>query len=171
MRLIIKLFLFMCLVPVGVFGQDMIRKVMVGPYEGDVRILVAYIQPTKTEYKIQSMIIDVKIDKKKKQVKSFFVDLTTTVRSLSTGKKKQNIFQFSSDKKGKLKLRCDGKFKSKDNNSAIDKIVEVVKTVIGSFPLDSEKPTGVTLSQDIEEKILSVMDSLETEDIPCLRKP
>lgn len=169
MRLI-KLFLLMCLIPVGVFGQDMIRRVMVGPYDGDVRILVAYIQPTETQYKMQSLIIDVKPDKQKKKAKSFYVDLTSTDRSLATGEKKQRIFQFSSDKNGKLKLRCDGKFKSKETNSAIDKIIEVVKTVIESVPLDSEKPTEVKISQDIEKKVLSALDSLETEDIPCLRK-
>jgi hypothetical protein len=156
-------------VPASLFGQDMIHQVMVGPNNGQVRIVVAFIEPSEKEYKMQSMIIDLKPDKKKEQAETFQVDLTSTIRSLSTGEKKQKILILRLEKSDKLQLKCDGKWQKKDADPAIDQIIEAVKTVIQNVPLDSKEKTEVNLSDEVEQKVLSVLNSLDTEELPCLR--
>lgn len=170
MRLVIKLLMCLCLMPVSGLCQGRIRKVMVGPKDDQVRIIVAFIEPTQESYRMQSMIIDLSPVKNRKEQPSFFqIDLTSTVRSLSTGEKKQKILLLHWKKTGEIELKCDGKWAKQDASSAIDNIVEVTKAVIQNIPVDMKTPTEVTLPQEVEQKVSSVLNSLDAENFPCLR--
>lgn len=170
MRLIFKLVLCLCLLPLSVFCQERIRKTMVGPNNDQIRILISFIDPSEEGFKMQSMIIDMdKIKDSKEQPKSVFVDLTSTVRSLSTGKKDQKILLLRWNKKGEIELKCDGKWVKQNSASATDKIVETTKFIIQNIPLNTKTPTEIALTKEIEQKIEAVLNSLYTENFPCLR--
>jgi hypothetical protein len=172
MRVIIKLLLLLCLVPVGALSQERVRSVMVGPRGDEIRIAVALIEPNDKGYKMQSMIIDIaRIKNKNEMPTSAQVDLTSTDRFLSTGEKSQKILLLRWKKAGEIELKCDGKWEKRDKNAAIDRIMEVVKAVIGAVPLDTKKVTEVTLPAEIEEQVTSLLDALHTEEFPCVRTP
>lgn len=143
---------------------------MVGPNNDQIRIVVAFIEPSQEAYSMQSMIIDVdSVKDRKEQPSSFQVDLTSTVRSLSTGEKRQKILLLRWKKTGEIELKCDGKWKKRDVGSIMDKIVEATNAVIQSVPLDAKSPTEFTLSPELEQKVSSILSSLNTEDFQCLR--
>jgi hypothetical protein len=143
---------------------------MVGPNNDQIRIVVAFIEPSQEAYSMQSMIIDVdSVKNRKEQPSSFQVDLTSTVRSLSTGEKRQKILLLRWKKTGEIELKCDGKWIKRDVGSTMDKIVEATKAVIQSVPLDTKSPTEFRLSQELEQKVSSILNSLNTEDFHCLR--
>jgi hypothetical protein len=154
MRLLLKIFLCLCFLSASVF----------------CRFIAALIQPTETSYKMQSMIIDFDPVKKSKDLpESFTVDLTSTVRSLTTGAKNQKILVLRWNKSGQIETKCNGKWTKQDSTPAIDKIIETVKTVIQNSPLPKDSPTDVKLPKDVEKAIDVVLNSLDTEEIPCLR--
>ena len=131
MRLLIKLLVCLCLLPASTFSQERIRKMMVGPNNDRIRIVVAFIEPSQEAYSMQSMIIDVdSVKNGKEQPSPFQVDLTSTVRSLSTGEKRQKILLLRWKKTGEIELKCDGKWIKRDVGSMMDKIVEATKAVI-----------------------------------------
>ena len=170
MQLVFKLFLCLCLLPLSVFCQERIRKTMVGPNNDQIRIVISFVEPLEEGFKMQSMIIDMdKIKDNKEQPKSVFVDLTSTVRSLTTGKKDQKIFLLRWNKKGDIELKCDGKWVKQDSASGAEKIIETTKSVIQNIPLNTKTPTEITLPQELEQKIEAVLNSLSTENLPCLR--
>jgi hypothetical protein len=170
MRLMMKLLVCLCLVPVAASGQERIRKFMVGPKDDQVRVVIAFAEPSEEGYKLQSMIIDLTpVKDKKEQPAAVHVDLTSTVRSLATGAKKQKILILRWNKAGELELKCAGQWKKQEAVASIEKIVTTTKAVIGAVPLDAKAPTEVTLPKDLEQKISSILDSLFTEDLPCLR--
>ena len=170
MRLLIKLLVCLCLLPASTFSQERIRKMMVGPNNDQIRIVVAFIEPSQEAYSMQSMIIDVdSVKNRKEQPSSFQVDLTSTVRSLSTGEKRQKILLLRWKKTGEIELKCDGKWTKRDVGSTMDKIVEATNAVIQSVPLDAKSPTAFTLSQELEQKVSAILNSLNTEDFQCLR--
>lgn len=171
MRLIMKLFLcIICLGSMSAFAQDRINKVMVGPNNDQFRVVVAIIEPTSESYRMQSMIIDLNpVKNTKEEPSSFQVDLTSTVRSLSTGEKKQRILILRWKKTREIELKCDGKWAKQNAGATIDNIVEATKLVIRSVPLDSKKTTEVSLPEEVEKKISSLFNAFNTESIPCLR--
>jgi hypothetical protein len=170
MRLLIKLLVCLCLLSASTFSQERIRKMMVGPNNDQIRIVVAFIEPSQEAYSMQSMIIDVdSVKNRKEQPSSFQVDLTSTVRSLSTGEKRQKILLLRWKRTGEIELKCDGKWIKRDVGSTMDKIVEATKAVIQSVPLDTKSPTEFRLSQELEQKVSSILNSLNTEDFHGLR--
>ncbi|HEX8845706.1 MAG TPA: hypothetical protein VF791_13725 [Pyrinomonadaceae bacterium] len=143
---------------------------MVGPYNDEIRILIAFIEPTEVSYKMQTMIIDLApLKNRNEEPSSVQVDLTSTIRSLSTEGKQQKIVILRWKQTGELELKCDGKWVKKDAASSTDKIIEVTKAVIQSVPLDAKTPTEVTLPQETEQKVSSLLNALHTENFPCLR--
>jgi hypothetical protein len=170
MRLIIKSLICLCLLPAAALCQERIRQVMVGPGNDQTRIVAAFIEPSPESYTMQSMIINLDAAKnKKEQPSAFFADLTSTVRNLSSGEKKQKILLLQW-KKGAIDLKCDGKWVKQDKaDAAIEKIAEVIRSVIQSVPLDAKTPTEATLPQEVEQKVIAVLNSLQTENLPCLR--
>ena len=168
MRLIIKLFLCLCLVPVGAFAQDRTNKVLVGPYNDQVRVLIALVEPSESSYKLQSVIIDVDpVKDGKAEPASFQVDLTTTIRSLVTGEKQQKALVLRRQKSGDLELKCSGKWIKPDASANLGNFVELTRAVIRSVPLNSKTPVEVTLSEDIQQKVAAGFAALETQPAPC----
>ncbi|HEX9959944.1 MAG TPA: hypothetical protein VGB00_03370 [Pyrinomonadaceae bacterium] len=172
MRLILKALMCLCLLPAAALCQERISNVMVGPGNDLIRIVVSFIEePSEQTYLLQTMIISLeRVKNRKEQPSGFFVDLTSTVRNLSSGEKKQKILLLQWKKSGATELKCDGKWKKQDKaDAAIEKIAEVTKSVIESVPLDAETPTETKLPREVEQKVLSVLNSLRTENLPCLR--
>ena len=170
MRLIMKLLLCLCLLPAGAFCQERITNVMVGPKDDQTRIVAAFVEPTEETFKMQSMIIDISpIKNNKDQPASVFVDLTSTIRNLSTGEKKQKILQLRWQKTGEVEVKCDGKWKKQTAGAATTKIIEAASALFQIMPLNTKNPTKLDLPENVEQKILSVLDSLTTETFPCLR--
>lgn len=170
MKLIFKLFVCLSLLPLSVFCQDRIQKFMVGPYNGQTRVVISFIDPMEDGFKMQSMIVDFdSIKDKNEQPKSVSVDLTSTVRSLSTGKKDQKILLIRWNKAEEIEMKCDGKWTKKDSDAAAQKIIETTKTVIQNIPLDKKETTEFTLSDEIIGKIEAVLGSMKTENFSCLR--
>lgn len=173
MRLIMKALFCLCLLPAAALCQEeRIRQVMVGPSGDQYRIVAVFIEPSAESYTMQSMIINLAAVKnsRKEQPEAFFVDLTSTVRNVSSGEKKQKILLLQWKKTGAIELRCDGKWVKQDKaEAAIEKIAEVTRTVIQSLPLDAKTPTEAKLPPEVEQKALSVLNSLQTQNLPCLR--
>lgn len=173
MRLLMKLFLCLCLVPLGVFGQERITKAMAGTDQaGKFKVVVAFVEPTDTAFKTQSMIIEMSpVKKKDEQPASVFVDLTSTVRTMATGEKKQKILQLRWDKTGAIEFRCQGEWKKQgDTTAATGKIVETVKALLEIIPMDAREPAEFKLTPALEQKITDVLDGLNPQDFSCLRE-
>ena len=171
MRFILMLIVCFCFVSVTAFGQERITKIMAGPNEDQFRVLVSFIEATEDSYKLQSLIIDVnRVKDKQEQPTSFYVDLTTTVRSLTTGEKKQRILVLRWGKSAEIEVKCEGgKWIKQKPGPEIDKIVETVKAVIQNSPLDAKKPVEMTLPQDVKQKVTSTLNALETSTAECIR--
>ena len=170
MRLLTKLSVFLCILPLSVLSQERITKVMSGNYNNGIRIVAAFIEPSGKTFKTQSMIIDLdSIKSNSEQPDSVSVDLTSTVRNLTTGEKKQKILQLRWKKSGEIEFRCDGKWVKKDSDTGTEKIIEAVKAIIRVIPLKSKDTTELTLKSDVEQKIIAVLNSLDTEKFTCLR--
>jgi len=170
MRLIKTLLICLCCLGGTALSQESIRKVMVGPNDNQTRIVVAFIDPTETSYKMQSMIVDFgQVKSRKEQPASFQVDLTSTDRLLSTGAKQQKILVLRWKKTGEFELKCDGKWVKQESSPMLTNIVAVTQTLIDNVPIDAKKPTEATLPQDVEQKIISLLNSLDTQKYPCLR--
>src|SRR4051794_30005324 len=76
----------------SVHSQEVITKTLAGPNDDQFRIAIAFMsQGDDNSYKLQSFILDINRVKKNEQPTSFYLDLTTTVRNLTTGAKKQKI--------------------------------------------------------------------------------
>ena len=162
-------FACLCFFPAIALGQERITTVKVGPYGDQVRIIVALIDPSPDGYKMQSMIIDLTPAKNKgDQPLSVQVDLTSTVRSLSTGKKQQYILLMRWKGPGEVELKCEGKW-AKQDQTAPARVVETVKAVVENVPLNTKTPTDVTLPQEIGQRVSAALDSLGGKDLPCVR--
>lgn len=171
MRFVLMLLLCLCFVPVAALGQERVTKVMAGPNDDTFRVLVSFMAATDDSYKLQSIIIDVnRVKDKKEQPTDFYVDLTSTVRSLTTGAKKQRIFVLRWGKSAEIEVKCEGgKWAKQKPGPEIDKIVETVKAVIQNSPLDAKKPVEITLPQNVEQKAASILNGLETSNAECVR--
>jgi hypothetical protein len=170
MRLVI-LVLCVCFCSANASGQERLRKAMVGPYGDQVRVVVALTDVTQEGYRLQSMIIDVAPGKTKgEDASEVKLDLTSTVRNLSSGAKNQKILILRWKKNGELELKCDGTWSKHETNPALEKVIALTRTVIGTVDLNAKTPTEFKLSTDLEEKVSVLFDSLGTEDYPCLRK-
>jgi len=170
MRLIKSLFICLCFLVGTALSQERISQVKVGPRDNQTSIVAAFIEPTEGSYKMQSMIVDFgPVKSRKEQPASFQVDLTTTNRLLSTGAKQQKILVLRWKKPGDFELKCDGKWVKQETSPMLTNIVDVTQTLIDNVPIDAKKPTDATLPKDVEEKIISLLNSLDTQKYPCLR--
>jgi len=172
MRLTLKLFVFLCFLPVTVLCQEKITKMMAGPNGETFRAIVAFVEPTDESFKTQTLIIDVNpVKNKKEQPTTFYVDLTSTIRSISTGDKKQKILVLRWDKSGDIEVKCEGNKWEKENaGPELDKIVETAKAVIQNAPLDTKgDPVEFKLPEDLEQRVISILNGLETSSLKCVR--
>lgn len=150
--------------------QEKISRVAVGPNGNQYRYVIAFVETSEAAFKLQSLIIDIAPIKNNQDTpKSVMVDLTSTVRDLASGGKKQKILQLRWDKSGKLELKCDGKWMTQKDAAKTANIVETVNSVIKSLPLKTEPAAEAVLPDEIEKKVVVVLSSMETEELPCLR--
>jgi hypothetical protein len=171
MRLMIKLFICLCLVAATTAAQEKIRKFMVGPHGDQIRIVYAVTDILPDGYKMQTMIIDLaRVKNSNEEPASVLVDLTSTVRSLSTGEKQQKILVLRWKKTGEMESKCDGNWTKQEKGAVVDKILETTKSVIQSVPLSTKTPTEVSVTSELEQNISLVFDSLNTAALPCLRE-
>ena len=170
MRLLTKLLASLCFLPITALSQERMVNSRVGPYGDQTRLVIALTDPTPAGYKLQSMIIDVSPAKNKQDEPSAVqLDLTSTLRSLSTGAKQQKILILRWQSAGGLETRCDGKWTKQKTGPALEKIIALTKAVIETVPLDAKAPTEFKLSLELEQQIYLMFDSLGTEKLPCLR--
>lgn len=153
------------------FGQERIAKTLAGPNGDQFRVAVTFIAASEDSYKLQSLIVDIdRVKDKTQEPTKFYVDLTTTVRSLTTGEKKQRIFVIRWERSADIEVKCEGgKWFKQKPGPEIDKIVEAVKAVIQSSPLDSKKATEIDLPKGVEEKVTAILTTLETSTANCVR--
>ena len=167
----LKLFAFVsfCLVTTLALGQERVRTVKVGPYGDQVRIVVALIEPAPDGYKMQSLIIDLTPAKTRNEPPSaVHVDLTSTVRTLSTAKKEQQILIMRWQGAAGVELRCDGKW-VKQEGAETAQIVETVKAVIAKMPLETKALIDATLPEELEQRVGAALNSLSSKSLPCVR--
>ena len=162
----------MCLLPLTALCQQRIVKTMAGPNDdGSFRIAVAFMDATDDSYKLQSLMVTVNRTKNKNELPTeYFVDLTTTTRSLTTGAKNQKILVFRWEKVGEREVKCDGgKWAKQAADPGIDKIVETVKAVVKSSPRDAKEPVDFILPKELEQSLSSILEGLETSKLQCVR--
>ena len=172
MSLISRSLLCLLFLPVAAFSQQWNAKIMAGPYEDDqFRIALAFMGVTDDSYKLQSLIITVNRAKNKSELPTeYYVDLTTTVRSLASGAKKQKILVFRWGKSGEIKVKCEGgKWSEQAPGPEIDKIVEIVKAVVQNAPRDTKEPVDFNLPGELQEKVIAILNGLETSKLQCVR--
>jgi len=144
---------------------------MVGPHDDQTRVVIAFTDLLEDGYRLQSMIIDLTPAKDRKEEPSAIqLDLTSTVRSLSTGAKKQKILILRWKKSEELEIRCDGKWTKHEVGLALENVVATTKMIIQTLPLNTKTPTEFTISPEVEQKISSIFDSLNNQNVPCLRE-
>ena len=169
---ICKLLICLCLlsIPVTITGQERIRNTIVGPYGDETRVVIALTDPLPEGYRLQSMIIDLTPIRKKTDEPSLVqLDLTSTIRAVTTGEKQQKILILRWKKNGELEVKCEGKWTRQEGGPAMEGIVIITKAVIQTLPTDVKRPTEFTLAPDLEKRISSIFDSLSTEKFQCLR--
>ena len=172
MRTILKVLIFLSVLPGTAMCQEKVTKMMAGPRGDQFRIVVALIAVTDTSMNTKSLIVDVnQVKKKSEQPTSFYVDLTATQRSLGTGDKKQKILVIRWEKSGDVEVKCEGgKFVKETTGPELDKIMEMVKAVVQSAPLETRgDAVEFTIPKDLEQKLISILDGLDTSTLKCVR--
>ena len=172
MYLISRLLVCLLFLPIVAFSQQRTAQIMAGPFEGDqFRIAVAFMGVTDDSYKLQSLIVTVNRTKNKSELPTeYYVDLTTTTRSLASGAKKQKILVFRWGKSGEIKVKCEGgKWSKQVSEPEIDNIIDIVKTVVQNSPRDTKEPIEFNLPNELQEKVIAILDGLETSYLQCVR--
>ena len=172
MKLISRLIFCLFLLPATALCQERITKISAGAIDDDqFRIAVAFMQAGDDSYKLQSLFVTVNRTKNKSDLPTeYLVDLTTTTRNLGTGTKKQKILVFRWGKSGEREVKCEGgKWSKQTPAPEIDKIVEIVKGVVQASPRDAVGPIEFTLPDDLQQKVISILDALETSSLQCVR--
>jgi hypothetical protein len=170
MRLIFKLLLWVCVLPLAASAQEKSVNVMTGPYEDGFRIIAAFMNEAEDSYKLQSVIVDFKPGKNKNDPPtSVTVDLTSTVRSLKTGEKNQMSLVTRWKSTGEIEAKCDGKWVKQASGSNLKTVVEAANTLITNSPINKDHAEQATLSPPVEQTMLALFDALNPKDYPCLR--
>lgn len=169
--MILRLLVCLCFLPLTALCQERITKIMAGASEGQFRVMVTFMGTTDDSYKLQTLIVTVNRVKNKNDLPTeYYVDLTTTTRSLATGSKKQKILVFRWGKSGDMEVKCEGgKWEKLPAGPEIDKIVEIVKAVVQNSPRDAKDPVEFTLPLELEQKVVSILDGLKTSNLKCVR--
>ena len=171
MRFTLKLLACLCFFPITALCQEKITKMVAGPRGDQFRIIVAFTAVTDDSMNTQTLIVDVnQVRKKNEQPTSFYVDLTSTLRSLTTGAKHQKILVIRWEKSGDVEVKCEGgKWAKETPGAELDNIVEIVKAVVQNAPLDTKgDPVEFTIPKNLEQKVISILNSLDTSTLKCV---
>ena len=166
--------LIICLIalPVVTQCQERTAKNMAGPFgDGQFRVAVTFMSAAEGGYKVQSLIVTTNQVKKKAEMPTEYVaDLTTTTRSLETGAKDQKIFVIRWGKSEDVEVKCEGgKWSKLAPDPELSAIVETVKAVVRESPRDAKRPSDFTLPAELEQKVISHLDGLQTSKLQCVR--
>jgi hypothetical protein len=164
--------LIFCLIllPIAAQSQGGVIKTIAGPNKGHFQIVVSLIPDTdQNTWKMQSFILDIDPIKKGQQPNSYFLDLTTTTRNLNTDEKKQRILDLRWARSGDVETQCQDGSWVKSAGPEIDKILETVKTVVQTAPVEVTQPIEFQLPKDVMQKITDVLNGLEISKLPCVR--
>src|SRR4051812_45629286 len=122
-------------------AQEVMTKTMAGPNGDHFRIIVTFLSVVSEDsMRLQSFILDIDRVKKNQQPTSFYLDLTTTDRNLTTGAKKQKILVQRWKTSGDVEVKCEGaKWIKQSSDPEFDRISETVRAVIQIAPLDAKE--------------------------------
>ncbi len=121
-------------------------------------------------YKMQSVIIDTSKVKKKELPEKYQVDLTSTIRSLTTGQKKQKILVLRWGKSGEVEVKCEaGKWTKQDTGPELDTVLKMVTDVLQAAPLDAKEAVDFSIPKDLDQRVISILNGLETSTLKCVR--
>jgi hypothetical protein len=165
-------YLLFCLVllPIAAEGQGDIIKTIAGPNRGQFRIVVSVIPNTdENTWKMQSFILDIDQVRKGQQPGSYFLDLTTTRRNLTTDEKKQKILDLRWSGSGDVLVQCQDGSWQKSAGAEIDKIMATAKAVAQIAPVETPQAIEIQLPKDVIQKITDVLNGLETSKLPCIQ--
>lgn len=171
MKLLINVLFCLFILPLSVFCQEKIQKFMIGPNGDQTRIVLSFVEMAENDFKMQSMIIDLDaIKDKNEKPKSVTVDLTSTVRSIGAGlKKNRKILLIRWNKNEEIEMKCDDNWAKKESDSAAQKIIETTKAVIQNVPLSSKESIDISLPDEIVKKVEAVLESMKPVNFSCLR--
>lgn len=170
MKLLFNALICLFVLPLGIFCQQTIQKFAVGPNGDQTRIVLTFVEMATSDFKMESMIIDLNAIKDgKEKPKSVTVDLTSTVRSLGARRKDQKVLLIRWNDKDEIEMKCNDNWTKKESDSAAQKIIEATKSVIQNVPLNSKESVEITLPDEIVKKVEAVLDSLKQEKFSCLR--
>jgi hypothetical protein len=171
MKLFFNVLFCLFVLPLGVFCQEKVQKFMIGPNGDQTRIVLSFVEMSENDFKMQSMIIDLDaIKDKNEKPKSVTVDLTSTVRSIGAGlKKNRKVLLIRWNKNEEIEMKCDDTWTKKDSDSAAQKIIETTKTIIQNIPLNTKETTDITFSDEVVKKVEAVLDSMKPVNFSCLR--
>ena len=161
-----------CFLPLAALGQERMAKVMAGSNEdGQFRVAVAFMVAADDTYKLQSLIVTVNRVKNKNELPTeYLVDLTTTTRQVQSGAKKQKVLILRWGKSGQIEAKCEGgKWSKQAAEPGINNIIEIVKAVVQSAPRDANEPIDFTLPSELEQKVVTILNDLETSNLQCVR--
>lgn len=158
------------ILPVAAEAQGGVVKTIAGPNKGRFQVLVSALPETDADtWKMQSFTIDIEPIRKGQQPGVYFLDLTTTRRNLNTDEKKQKILDLRWAKADNVESQCQDGSWVKSAGPEVDKIVEIVKTVLQIAPVEAPQPVEIQLPKDVIQKITEILNGLETSKIPCVR--
>jgi hypothetical protein len=170
MRWLPSLFFCLVLFPIAAEAQGDIIKTVAGPNRGQFRILISLIPNTdENTWKMQSFILDINPIKKGQQPSSYFLDLTTTRRNLTTDEKKQKILDLRWGRSGDVEAQCQDGSWQKSNGPEIDKILDAARAVAQIAPVETSQAIEIQLPKDVTQKITDVLNGLETSKLPCVQ--
>ena len=168
MRWMIKLLICVCLVPAAAAAQKQIGRVVVGPSGDQFRIVYTVIHTLPDAYEWQTMMIDIpRGSSGNEEPTSVQAELTLGTRSRATKVRKQKTLTLRWKKTGELELKCDGNWTKQGRGLVKDKILETTKIVIQSVLLNTKAPNDVSVTPEVEQKISVLLNSLNTEAVPC----
>jgi hypothetical protein len=155
----------------SVHSQEVMTKTLAGPNDDQFRIAIAFMsQGDDNSYKLQSFILDINRVKKNEQPTSFYLDLTTTVRNLTTGAKKQKILVQRWKTAGDVEVKCEAsKWIKQSSDPEFDRISETVRAVVQIAPLDAKETKEFDLPKDLAAKITDLLNGLPNSKLQCVR--
>ena len=147
-----------------------VTQVIAGPNGAQFRVVATVIpQSPEDMWKLQSFILDTPLVKQGQQPAWFMVDLTTTSRNLDTDAKKQRVLLLRWTPTAGIEAQCTQGWE-KSTGTDIDKIMESTRSLYQLAPVQTLQPVQLQLPKDVEQKLLTVLNSLETSKLPCIQE-
>jgi hypothetical protein len=145
---------------------------MVAAPNGDgFQILVSFMSSYGNAFKLQSLIVNVnRLNYPTEQPRWFYADLSSTLVVVEKGDKKRKILGLKWDDTGKVEVKCEGgQWVSQTPGPELDTIMRTIREVIKETPLDPKSLVEFALPPPLSDKVATILDSLSTSEIACVR--